>query len=72
MIEHLLNCHPIIYTLLSKLYYCMLVSGYVPSAFGQGIMIPLPKSDNLNGSHRIDSFRGIAISPAFSKVFEHW
>src|ERR1044072_7354194 len=43
----------------------------MPSDFGQGIMIPLPKSDKKNGCHKIDSFRGITLSPVVSKIFEH-
>jgi hypothetical protein len=71
MIEHVLHCHPIIYTLLAKLFNQILKTGHIPSDFGRGIIIPLPKSENMKGNHKIDSFRGITLSPIFSKIFEH-
>lgn len=71
MIEHVLHCHPIIYTLLAQLFNIVIASGHVPSDFGRGIIIPLPKEDKIRGSHKIDTFRGITLSPILSKVFEH-
>ena len=69
--EHLINCHPIIFPLLSKLFKMMLLNGFVPSDFGRGITIPIPKNDTLRGAHPIESFRGITLSPILSKLFEH-
>jgi hypothetical protein len=71
MIEHLLNCHPIIYTLLAKLFNQIITSGHIPADFGHGIIIPLPKSESVGGRHKLDSFRGITLSPMISKIFEH-
>jgi len=41
-VEHISNCHPIIYSLLAKLSSLMLISSSVPSDFGKGITIPTP------------------------------
>ena len=69
--EHLVNCHPIIYSILSKLFQSMIEYSHVPREFGKGITIPIPKNDSTHGAHAIDSFRGITLSPVLSKVFEH-
>ena len=69
--EHLANCHPIIYSLLSKLFKLMIEHGHVPKEFGMGIIIPIPKNDSTHGAHSIESFRGITLSSVLSKVFEH-
>jgi exonuclease III len=69
--EHLINCHPILFSLLAKLFNIMIQLSYVPSDFGRGITIPIPKNESRHGVHPIDSFRGITLSPVLSKVFEH-
>jgi len=71
MAEHLLNCHPIIYTLLAKLFNLMIASGFVPHDFSIGVLIPIPKSDSAYGTHKLENFRGITLSPFISKLFEH-
>lgn len=69
-IEHFLFAHPIVLSCLKILFNLMLLCGYVPNAFGCGIMIPLIKSNdsNINNS---DNYRGLTLSPVISKVFEH-
>ena len=49
----------------------MLICCFVPSDFGKGITIPIPKGDSLSGAQKIENFRGITLSPVVSKVFEH-
>ena len=49
----------------------MVYSSYVPVAFGTGITIPIPKNDCTRGAQKIESFRGITLSPVISKIFEH-
>ena len=71
VLEHILNSHPIIYTICANLSTIMLNCCCVPSDFGVGIMIPIPKSDKTTGIHQIENFRGITLSPIFSKIFEH-
>ena len=69
--EHITHCHPVIYALLAKLFNIMIFSGYVPDDFGVGILIPIPKSDSTCGTHKLENFRGITLSPVISKIFEH-
>ena len=70
--EHLHNSHPIISTLLAKLYNLMMLCCYVPAGFGLSYTVPLPKvKDCRSKALTYDDFRGIAISPILSKVFEH-
>ena len=70
-VEHISNCHPIIFTILSNLFKAMLELSYVPLDFGYGITIPIPKSDDVRGPQKIELFRGITLSPIISKLFEH-
>src|SRR5580692_388202 len=71
MTEHVVHCHPVIYTLLAKLFNLMIASGFVPNDFGMGVLIPIPKSDASCGTHKLNNFRGITLSPIISKIFEH-
>src|SRR2546426_9436468 len=70
-VEHVMHCHPVIYSLLAKLFNLMLLNSYVPTDFGMGITLPIPKNDNTRGPQLIASFRGISLSPIISKIFEH-
>ncbi len=70
--EHLQNSHPILLSVLAKLFNIMLLSGCVPFGFGLSYIVPLPKQSNVLGSDvHVEDFRGIAISPVISKLFEH-
>jgi Reverse transcriptase (RNA-dependent DNA polymerase) len=69
--EHLTHAHPILYVILSKLFYCMLRLGYVPDDFGRGLLVPIQKDSSKRGVLSVEHFRGITISPVISKVFEH-
>jgi len=46
-----------------------MVHGYVPSAFGSGIIIPLLKDANFVKTNT-DNYRAITLSPVISKLFE--
>lgn len=69
-IEHILFAHPIVLSSLKILFNLILLSGYVPTAFGHGIMIPLSKSNDGNMCNS-DNYRGLTLSPVISKIFEH-
>ena len=69
--EHLQYCHPALPTILTKLFNLMLKFSHVPVAFGQSYTVPLPKvKDCRSKVLSVNDFRGIAISPMISKVFE--
>ena len=70
--EHLLFCHPVLSMVLSKYFQLILLSSYVPAGFKCSYMVPIPKIKDCNTrSISYDDFRGIAISPILSKVFEY-
>jgi len=68
--EHLTHSHPVLYCILSKLFYLMMLASYVPNEFGKGIIIPIQKDATLKGAQNVDNFRGITLCPIISKVFE--
>jgi len=70
--EHLFYCHPCLSVILSKLFQLMLLSNYVPNGFRYNYIVPIPKPKEIySKSLTCNDFRGIAISPVISKVFEH-
>jgi len=49
-----------------------MLRGYVPAGFKHAYIVPVPKlKDSRVKSMSYDDFRGIAIRPIISKVFEH-
>lgn len=70
-IDNLSNAHPVLYLILARLFYLMLQYSYVPSDFGKGIIVPIPKDCNKLGVLSPSDYRGITLSPVISKVFEH-
>ena len=72
MAEHLKFAHPLILVIIKKLFNIMISIGFVPKAFGLGLIFPIPKG-NINNCNfaKIKDFRGITISPVISKIFEH-
>jgi len=50
----------------------ILICNYIPQGFKVSYIVPIPKpKDIVSKSVSYDNFRGIAISPIISKVFEH-
>ena len=68
--EHLLYAHPSLSMCLTSLFNLMLYVGYVPDAFGMGIMIALHKDSKLDPT-KCDNYRCLTISSVFSKLFEY-
>ena len=67
--EHILYAHPALIVHLTTLFNLVLRHGFVPSAFGSGVIVPLVK--DRNGSHdKLSNYRGITLSPVISKLFE--
>ena len=70
--EHILRSHPILPVILSKLFQLILLHKLVPTCFGYSCIVPLPKSsDCISKTMKCEDFRGIAISPIISKLFEY-
>ena len=67
--DHIINSHGIVVVQLTCLFNCMIRQGYVPDAFGTGIIIPLVK-DTTGNRGSADNYRGITLSPVISKLFE--
>ena len=69
--EHLSYSHPIVYTVLARLFYLVMLSEYVPEDFKCGMLIPIPKESGAKRALKTYQFRGTTISPIISKVFEN-
>ena len=67
--EHLKYAPPTLIIHLKLLFHMIVKHSFVPSGFGQGIIIPLvkDKTGNLNNA---DNYRGISLTPIISKLFE--
>ena len=69
MTEHILLAHPALMLHITTLFNLMLKHGYVPSAFGTGVIVPLVKDRN-GPTDKLNNYRGITLSPVISKLFE--
>ena len=67
--EHLIYSHPCLISLLKLLFSIMFKHGYVPEAFGSGMIIPIVKDRN-GDVQSLENYRPITLSPVISKVFE--
>ena len=71
-LEHLQYSHPVLSVLLSKLFMLVVLSRCIPKGFKRSYIVPIPKvKDCRTKAMSCSDFRGIAISPIVSKVFEH-
>ena len=68
-VEHLQFSHPVLSVLLSKLVMLIVLSRCAPKGFKRSYIVPIPKvKDCRTKAMSCGDFRGIAISPALSKV----
>ena len=67
--EHIIFSHPIVAVYLALLFNKCLIRGCVPDAFGRGILFPLLKTSDLDGTC-VESYREITVSCIISKLFE--
>ena len=65
--EHIIYSHPVVVSLLVKLFNLMIMLNYIPVEFGFGLSIPLPKE---NFSSILSEYRCTTVSPVISKIFE--
>lgn len=69
--EHLMFCHPIVVSILSKVFNWILMSSCVPDSFCVSYTVPISKSSNsFSRVATCNDFRGIAVSNCISKLFE--
>ena len=70
--EHLYYCHPSLPVILSQMFHLVLLCSYIPGGFRHSYIVSIPTSKQCVGKAlTCDDFRGIAVSPILSKVFEH-
>ena len=70
-IEHIEYSHPILKFLLTKLFNFCLQAGVIPTRFGLGLTVPIPKTGSYKSNMKYNEFRGISINSVLSKIFEH-
>lgn len=68
--EHMKFSHPILVSLLTRLFNYFIFVGHIPDSFGVSYTVPIPKCDGRTRALSVDDFRGISISPVISKLFE--
>ena len=70
--EHLLNSHPSLPVVLCKLFKLIMSYNHVPQGFRYSYIVPISKvKDYRTRAMTCNDFRGIAVSPVISKVFEY-
>jgi hypothetical protein len=67
--ENLIHAHPSLIVHLKLLFTLIIMHGYVPNAFGEGIIIPLVK-DKSGFLNNVANYRPITLTHVISKVFE--
>jgi len=65
-IEHLVNSHPVLISILAYLFNIIISAAYVP--YGFRLSYSVPKEDSKRNT--VDNYRAISISPFLSKLFE--
>jgi len=68
--EDIKNSHPVIFSILCKLFNQFLLLGWIPPAFGISYTVPVPKCDGRTQTMSATNFRGTSINPVISKLFE--
>ena len=65
-------CHPSVCVILSKLFQVMLLCSSFLDGFRYNYIVRIPKpKECFSKAFSCDDFRGIAISPVISKIFQH-
>ena len=57
--EHLQFSHPVVVSILVKLFNLFVSIGHIPTSFGASYTVPIPKCDGRTGALSVDDFRGI-------------
>ena len=67
--EHFLHSHPIIYLHLCNLFKSLVIHGFVPDDFGNGVIISLIKG-KFSPVGSLSNYRTITLIPLISKLFD--
>jgi len=70
VVEHFKYAHPSLLVILKSIFNIFISLGEVPSDFGLGIVVPIPKFKGHKYNVTADDFRGITLTPVASKIFE--
>jgi len=68
--ENITYSHPMIMVHLKLLFSMICMHGFVPDAFGVGIIVPVLK-DRLGDISCANNYRPITLSPVISKIIEN-
>jgi len=69
--EHIVNSHPVLISILARLFNIIMSTGHVPLVSDLSNTVPLPKEDRSVKNNTVENYRAISISPIVSKIFEH-
>ena len=62
--------HPIVVSILIKLFNIFIFTGHIPVSFGANYTVPIPKCDGRIRVLSVNDFRGISIRSVISKLFK--
>jgi len=69
--KHVKNYHPIIFTILCKLFNQCLLNGWIHPVFSVSYTVPFPKRDVGSRSLSVSNFRGISINCVFFETIRN-
>ena len=67
--EHLQFSHPIVVSIMVKLFNLFMFTGHIPISFDASYIVPIVKCDGRTRALSVDEFRGISICPVIFKLF---
>jgi len=63
--EHLQLSHPVVVSILVKLFNLFVSTGHVSVSFGASYTVPIPKGDGRTRALGVDDFRGFLLALLF-------
>ena len=69
-VEHVIFAHPVLISILLRLFRLMYLSSTVPTSFCQSYVVPVPKNKDNAFVKCVDDFRAISINSVLAKIFE--
>ena len=68
--DHIINASDLFFSNLASLLSTIVIHGKVPDSFLRSTVVPIPKGNNVDKSDS-SSFRGIALSSVYGKIFDN-